>query len=195
MSNTTGTVVTATIEDGALTTPIVFDIQPDSVGVQYLPWVESLKLCNGPDPLGCATPSLIPLIAAKGAYHLRTTGPVTVYQFSPLDYTDGGVNFTYTNDASLLLPANALTGRYMVATLGWWPMGNFPSQMAVTGTTDGTQVTITTTANVPAGIGTPAFATGSPTTAMHATSAGPTRPKTTALIGPSPSGTHGSSRR
>ncbi len=38
-----------------------------------------------------------------------------VYQFSPLPYTDG-FDFSYSNDASLLLPTNAWTGNYMAAT-------------------------------------------------------------------------------
>jgi hypothetical protein len=161
VSNAAGEAVTVTIEDGALSAPITFQLAPNSVAVQELPWVASLKLCNDTNPLGCGTPSLTPLLAPRGAYHLRTTGPVTVYQFSPLDYTDG-VNFTYTNDASLLLPTNALTGRYVVATFPYWPDATFPSQMAVTAARDGTPVTITTSASVPAGTGTPAFSSGVP---------------------------------
>jgi len=160
VANTTSETVSVTIDGGALTSPRVFDVAPDSVGVEYLPWVEALKLCNGINPLGCSTPSLTPLVVAKGAYHLRTTRPVTVYEFSPLDYTDGLGSFTYTNDASLLLPVNALTGRYVVASLPYWAQSNFPSQMAVTASLDDTKVTITTSAAVPAGTGTPAFTAG-----------------------------------
>ncbi len=164
VANTTSETITATIDDGALSAPLVFDVAANSVAVQELPWVESLKLCNLVSPSGCSTPSLTPLAVSKGAYHLRTTGPVTVYQFSPLDYTDGAGSYTYTNDASLLLPANALTGRYMVATLPWWPQATFPSLMAITATNDATAVTITTSTNVAAGTGTPAFNSGVPTT-------------------------------
>jgi hypothetical protein len=161
IANTTADLVTATIEGGALSGPQVFEIQPGAVEAHRLPWVPELKLCDLPTP--CTTPSLTPLVAPGGAYHLRTTAPVTVYQFSPLDYTNGA-NFTYTNDASLLLPSNALTGRYVVATLPGWQQGNMPSQMAVTATADDTRVTIDAAAAVPAGVGTPAFSPGSPQT-------------------------------
>ncbi len=164
VSNTAGETVTVTIDGGALTAPRTFTVAPGSVGVEKLPWVEPLKLCNLVSAAGCATPSLDSLLVGGGAYHLRTTQPVTVYQFSPLDYTNGSGAFTYTNDASLLLPTNALTGRYMVASLPGWLTGNFPSLMAVTGTTDGTSVTITTRTNIAATATTPAFTAGVPTT-------------------------------
>ncbi|MCC7537771.1 MAG: IgGFc-binding protein, partial [Deltaproteobacteria bacterium] len=68
-----------------------------------------------------------------GAYHLVSTVPVTVYQFNALEYRlardcagetaaglDGfdGQCFSYTNDASLLLPTHVLTGNYIVASYG-----------------------------------------------------------------------------
>ena len=62
---------------------------------------------------------------ADGAYRLRTTRPVTVYQYSPLQYSDGsGFGFSYTNDASVLLPTNAWTGNYRVVSRNHW---NLPS--------------------------------------------------------------------
>jgi hypothetical protein len=56
-----------------------------------------------------------------GAHHILSDVPVTVYQFNPLEYraeVDVG-SFTedvysYTNDASLLLPVHSLTGNYRV---------------------------------------------------------------------------------
>jgi hypothetical protein len=99
---------------------------------------------------------------AKGAYRLRSTRPVTVYQFSPLDYTNGS-QFSYTNDASLLLPTNALRGEYFVAAFPPWnapgAFGTFPSLFAVTATEDGTTVTITTRANTSGDGGAPMFQT------------------------------------
>jgi hypothetical protein len=56
----------------------------------------------------------------QGAYRLRSTKPVTVYQFSPIEYTNGGscniqANCSFSNDASILLPVNVWTGTYRVA--------------------------------------------------------------------------------
>ncbi|MBW2276197.1 MAG: IgGFc-binding protein, partial [Deltaproteobacteria bacterium] len=80
----------------------------------------------------------------QGAYHIRSTLPVTVYQFSPLDYTDGDIMFSFTNDASLLLPVNALTGTYVIPS---WPYfmyadNPYPSMMTIVATADETEVTV-----------------------------------------------------
>jgi hypothetical protein len=48
-----------------------------------------------------------------GAYRLTSTLPVTVYQFNPLEYQSGS-DYSYTNDASLLLPTHVLTPNYVV---------------------------------------------------------------------------------
>ena len=99
----------------------------------YLPWVETLK---GAQAANCGVPAY-PSSSVRldgGAFHLTTTKPVTVYQFSALEYkgeggppgkdwstcpgltpcesqADGGPVgcFSYSNDDSLLLPSTALT--------------------------------------------------------------------------------------
>ena len=65
-------------------------------------------------------------VVRSGAYRLRSSVPVTMYQFNPLAYRrdadcDGeegtdldGKCFSYSNDASLLLPTHVLTGNYVV---------------------------------------------------------------------------------
>jgi hypothetical protein len=62
----------------------------------------------------------------NGAYSITSSVPVTVYQFNPLEYMVSGncsgydpnpldgLCFSYTNDASLLLPQHVLTGNYYV---------------------------------------------------------------------------------
>ncbi len=82
-----------------------------------LPWVDALKTPE--DTNGIAHSVLV----TGGAYHLVSTVPVTVYQFNPLEYQHstgtcaGGAGdptcFSYSNDASLLLPAHVLTGNYI----------------------------------------------------------------------------------
>src|SRR5262249_19330809 len=79
----------------------------------------------------------------KGAYHLVTDHPVTVYQFNALEYQGkGGPSgktwascpgnmdcpltglpngcFSFTNDASLPLPSTAMTGNYRVTGYHGW---------------------------------------------------------------------------
>lgn len=123
-----------------------------------LPWVSELK---GGDVNACQeTPDPgITRLVKSGAYRVRTDQPVTVYQLSPLQYelpvgerTKGcpvsagcaqvpaefksDQCFSYSNDASLLLPVNAMTGNYDVVA---WPSGpNGAGTVTVTATQDHT---------------------------------------------------------
>ena len=82
-----------------------------SVEVIPLPWVTELKV------------GFVSQRVADGAYRLRSTRPVTVYQYSPLEYTKDG-EFSYSNDASLLMPTNVwgkdtfVVGRNSLDSLG-----------------------------------------------------------------------------
>jgi len=131
----------------------------------YLPWVPALK---GSDLFECAPVALSASVRAnKSAYHLTSTRPVSVWQFNALEYrgTGGPVGkkwdecpppgycragkldcFSYSNDASLLLPSTALTGNYRVTGIGGWT-GDDGSDVnnayfAITATADGTDVTV-----------------------------------------------------
>lgn len=134
-------------------------VQPGSLQTLYLPWVPSLK---GPDAdcFGSATPLSGTVSQPDGAYHLTSTIPVTVYQFNALEYGPQGgppgkdwsqcpgsqclgMCFSYSNDASLLLPTPALTGNYRVAGYPGWPLANIGETVSITGTQDGTTVTVT----------------------------------------------------
>jgi hypothetical protein len=56
---------------------------------------------------------------AQGAYRVSSSVPITAYQFNPLEYRQGSgtsVSYSYTNDASLLLPTEVLSGNYMVVS-------------------------------------------------------------------------------
>jgi hypothetical protein len=128
-------------------------VDPGSLTKIYLPWVAPLKgadtdSCGLAVPLGqtpaggtnSGTPASV--LARAAAYHLVASVPVTVYQFSALEYaptggppgkdwstcpgtttacpiTEGGDGmpitcFSFSNDASLLLPSTAMTGNYRV---------------------------------------------------------------------------------
>lgn len=87
-----------------------------------LPWVDALK-----GTLGMESSSVV----SGGAYRVVSTLPVTVYQFNPLEYRiardcadedpldptgSDGQCFSFSNDASLLLPAHVMTGNYIAAS-------------------------------------------------------------------------------
>lgn len=171
IANTTRATATVTIEGGALGSPVVVDVPAGSVSVQKLPWVEALKLCPLSSTDTCAAPSAYGALVPKGAYHLRSTRPVTVYQFNPLEYTTGA-QFSFTNDASLLLPTNAWTGNYVVAAYQRTEFAagmTAPSLLTVTAFQDDTHVTIAAAADTVADGGAPAFAFGVPqTVTLHA---------------------------
>ncbi len=141
----------------------------------YLPWVPALK---GPDVDACGAPTALKesVVQSGGAYHLVSSSPVIVYQFSALQYKGEGAGgpdgnpkdwsacpgktcgdgpvpcFSYSNDASLLLPSTAMTSNYRVtsfkgrAPAGLPPLFSIPgvaSALTVTATAPSTQVTLT----------------------------------------------------
>ena len=134
ISNTTNQVATATISKGAAVISVV-TVQPNSVQVAQLPWENTLK--------GPASSSVVPFPAsvkvAQGAYRVRSNQPVTVYQFNPLEYTLAGT-FSYSNDASILLPTNVWTGKYRVVARHHFAGGS--GFFTVTAQKDNTTVTL-----------------------------------------------------
>ena len=162
IANTSNGVANVTIDGGALTTPLTVAVQPNSVKVQTLPWQAALKLCMGLSWANCASGVQQDAAqVAKGAFHLRSTEPVTVYQFNPLEYTLPGVESSFSNDASLLLPTNVWRSDYYVAS--WQQVGGTnPGLLAVTARFDNTQVTIMPKASTTAAQGAPAFVAGTP---------------------------------
>ncbi len=164
LSTNIGGAADVTIEGGALTAPITLTVQPGEVAVQTLPWQNALKMCASASALDCVSPQTKGVLAAGGAYHLRSTSPVVVYQFSPLEYTSGSI-YSYTNDASLLLPTNAWGEQYVAAS--WprqdgFPPTTWPGTVTVTASQDDTHVTLDTTANTVASMGAPACTAGTP---------------------------------
>src|SRR5438067_1047801 len=127
----------------------------------YLPWVPMLKRGDF-DACTSVTALDSSAMMAQGAYHLVSSVPVVVYQFSALEYgpqggpsgenwsacmqkaascAAGGVMcFSYSNDASLLLPSTALTGNYRVT--GWHSTYGTGQFMSITGLANGTTVTV-----------------------------------------------------
>ena len=165
VGNTGGVAATVTVTGGALTAPDVFTVAANSVQVEALPWQFDLKLCDSSDSEACQSDVSLCALVAKGAYHLQSTEPVTVYQFNALEYELDGVD-SFTNDASLLLPTNTWRQNYYVAS--WEPLEEYelPGELAVTAAHDNTMVTIDTKASTIASGGAPAFTAGTPQTVM-----------------------------
>ena len=125
----------------------------------YLPWVASLKGPDA-DNQGSATPLTASVYATGGAYHLVSSVPVIVAQFNALQYKgeggegplppdagpdasppaknwstcpgNGGVGcFSYSNDASLLLPSTALTTNVRVTGYKGWTSPEVPNPIPI----------------------------------------------------------------
>jgi hypothetical protein len=157
----------ATTSDVTVTGPGVTDLHaivaPGQLATIYLPWVPSLK-GNDWDTCTSVTPLAGSVFAKGSAYHLVTTSPVSVYQFNALEYRgQGGPSgkdwssctgnqvcagggqplgcYSFSNDASLLLPSTAMSGNYRVAGHAGWSAGHLGAVAAITATADGTNVT------------------------------------------------------
>ena len=130
VSNTTSDAANLTITQGAATVATA-TVAPGSAQVIALPWTD----------LRTATATTM---TPSGAYRLRSTRPVTVYQFNPLEYTSAG-NGSYSNDASILIPVTAWGKKYMVASRNTWLWNGFdvPGFYSVVASQDGTTVNLT----------------------------------------------------
>ncbi len=146
-------------------------VPPGELRKIYLPWVPSLK-GQDTNAQGSAVAMTASVMAPGGAYHLVSSVPVIVSQFNALEYKgaggeapgggpkswascpgNGGVGcFSYSNDASLLLPSTAMTNSYRVTGYKGWTappiIPGFPTtdvmgtQITITATQDDTQVTV-----------------------------------------------------
>ena len=173
-TGTTTANVTVTGGTGVNTTD---SVPPGTLKKIYLPWVSSLK---GADMNECGTAVAMTasVRANGGAYHLVSSSPVIVYQFSALEYKGAGGPagkswsqcpgttticdsgdprvtpapigcFAFTNDATILLPSTAMTGNYRITGMHGWTESTATQTIdatgphfTVTGTQDGTDVTV-----------------------------------------------------
>jgi hypothetical protein len=176
VANTQGTTATVTVT-GPGGVNQTTEVSPNSLAKIYLPWVGALK---GPDADSCgATPGFAKsVLARKSAYHLVSSVPVTVYQFNALEFQAKGGPvgkdwssctgnvicpnlglpvgcFSFTNDASLLIPSTAMTGNYRVATQAGTTAFKQGGYFVITATKDQTTVKVglSSTGTVVAGTG------------------------------------------
>jgi hypothetical protein len=183
---------TVTVTGGGTSiAPVI--VAPGQLATIYLPWVTALKGADA-DSCGDAVPLAASVLQAGGAYHLVSSVPVTVYQFNALEYIGQGGPagkdwsmcpgnavcgetgqpigcYSFSNDASLLLPSTAMTGNYRVTGHPTWDRTqvgtdggsqNLGAYVAITATKDNTTVTLTvsSTGTVVAGTGISATAAG-----------------------------------
>lgn len=149
------------VERGS-TTVATGSVPPRGLAKFHLPWVPELKGGQG-NVCGTLGPALDSPFVEDGAYHLTSTSAVSVVQFNPLEYASQGGPagkdwsscpglepciteqnqpigcFSFTNDASLLLPSNTWTGTIRVMGQKNHQSGNF---VAITAATDGTTVSV-----------------------------------------------------
>ena len=135
VANTTAQEATVTVTKGINVVAQV-KVAPNNAKVVQLPYVDALVTPT----INEAGPSRV---VVDGSYRLRSNQPVTVYQYEPYDYTAQNL-FSFTNDASLLLPVNTWTGNYIVASRNHWPVQglNLPGWYAVIAREDNTKVTL-----------------------------------------------------
>jgi len=166
VANTTSTNATVTITGPHLVNngnPIT--VLANTIQSIVLPWEAPLSCGTGPCLGGTQPPAPTTELVTGGAYHIKSTEPVTVYQFNARDYsinttcssgnTNGGLGsppcYSFTNDASLLIPVNALTGNYRVAT--YPSFYNWPGLIDIVGTQAGTTLTVSPSVSITAGGG------------------------------------------
>jgi len=144
VANTQPYPVALRVEGGALAEPLRRSVAPGGVEVLRLPWFPALsqnagQCCAPPfNTEGRASCAARSVSAVGGAYHLVADGPVAAYQFNPLEYRQGD-DFSFTNDASLLLPQNTLGQNYLVFSYvnNGPPIGAPTDRCAVTGLRNG----------------------------------------------------------
>jgi hypothetical protein len=140
VANTTSKSASVTVTGPHTVTGSPFTVAANTSLSIVLPWESSLSL-----PANHNT-----TLQTGGAYHIKSSEPVTVYEFNARDYQIGG-SYSYTNDASLLLPVNAMTGNYYLSTYSsFW---GEPGLMTIVGTQASTSVTVTPSTPIIAGGG------------------------------------------
>lgn len=124
-------------QGGQVVTTAVID--PRSTQAITLPYHDDLKWVEGS------------VLVPGAAYEVLSNVPVVAYQYNPLNFQSGGT-FSYTNDASLLLPVAALGQQHLVSGWPTWGIVDWeqwlwsPGFVAVTTATDGTSVFFTSSA-------------------------------------------------
>ncbi|MBU1240390.1 IgGFc-binding protein, partial [Myxococcota bacterium] len=133
-------------------------IEPHTLRVFQVPFTTEIKYASAGDTLQSG---IYRKSGGSGAIHITTSLPITLYQFSPYDFTIGGT-FSYTNDASLSLPTAVLSTNYLLMSRPTWARHSSsgigpnddtlsPGFSVIVGTEDNTTVNVSSSAHVAAG--------------------------------------------
>ncbi|MBN2724641.1 MAG: IgGFc-binding protein [Deltaproteobacteria bacterium] len=155
VDNSNSNSATITIQGGGVNTTET--VAANTVRVFKMAYNQSTKTA-GYDTNGSMESGIYYASSGQGAYHVTSTLPVTVYQFNPYDFEISGTN-SYSNDASLLLPASVLSTNYIVMSrpnlaLSDWLYGDYPISPGATtivASKDNTHVTVDSRAYIAAG--------------------------------------------
>lgn len=129
LANPGNAAATIKIDGGALKGTTTTTIAAGATGVVKLPWV--LELVGAPKSGATDYPATGTRVVAHGGYHIVSNVPIVAYQFNPLTFTDQRRTncssdditcYSFSNDASLLLPASVLGTKYTVIS---WPTQTF----------------------------------------------------------------------
>jgi len=157
VSNPSSAIVSVTISDAAGTTTTL-SVDPDQIKAIF------------PQELGFADHSITGTGRSQSAYKVTSTAPIVAYQFNPLNDVD-----VFSNDASMLIPRAGFDERYIAVSYktmtrrGPTMAGrdNYNGWVAIVASEDGTQISVTPTAQVLGGSdGTVAIAPGQTTMFM-----------------------------
>ncbi|MDX2089564.1 MAG: IgGFc-binding protein [Kofleriaceae bacterium] len=107
LANPGDTRANVTVTRGSATT-WTGTVDPGGIRDVALPWVDGQSFA-------ISTNAARSLTVGDAAYRVVSDQPVIVSQFNPFEYNVGDV-FSYTNDATLLLPTHTLTGDYVGAS-------------------------------------------------------------------------------
>lgn len=181
VANSAATSATLRVTGGGLDAAIVQTVAPHQLATVALPWVASTSHVVA---AGSRTTQPLQSVQAPGAaYHITSSIPVVIYQFNPLSFRDSRratcakddlTCYSFTNDASLLLPAHVLTGNYLTVAWGTQTqaegrnlVGLTPGFLTIVGTASTpTTVSVLLSSHTIAGNGLPA---GSPGTTLTRT--------------------------
>jgi len=131
-------------------------LDPLEVRAVALDWIADLKGADWQTPYQPASPTAS-VKSPNGAYHVTSNEPLVAYQFNPLEGSISNVAacpalpgnpnrcYSYSTDASLLLPAHTLSSSYVVSDYHAWHESAFPPPSGTSKLNMGDFVAITAT--------------------------------------------------
>ncbi len=142
MLNTSGSMVAATVTGGGLVSPLMINLPSGTSVTSQLPWVPAISN------------SLSTVKVVGGAYHITLTGPASALQLNAIE-PQISASFSYSNDASILLPVQSAGRSYRAVVAPTWGTGasSYPGNIAVVATVAATTVQVVAPGTIQPGAG------------------------------------------